>query len=124
MNNNFNLLEWHDATLKSIYIDRNNAGYNDRIEMHIAWSSGIENKIIFKDVYHANFILNFGIIAEELILDAYILENSNIDLLKIKEKWRKHFRGIDDLYGFEILTASTASSVKIFALSFSIESIM
>lgn len=117
-NKDFNLLEWHDATLNSINIDRSNAGLNDSIELHIVWPSGIENKLIFNDVYYANLSLNFGIIAEECISDANIIDDSNIDLVKIKEKWSKLYEGIKDLRGFEILTASTGSKIEIFALSF------
>lgn len=117
----FNLLEWHDATLKSINIDRSNAGQNDIIELNIVWPSGIENKLIFNDVYYANLSLNFGIIAEESILDAYIIDESNVEIIKIKEKWSKLYEGINNLLGFEILTISTASTIRIFALSFKLE---
>ncbi|WP_306353298.1 hypothetical protein [Flavobacterium sp. '19STA2R22 D10 B1'] len=122
-NKEFNLLEWHDATLKCINIDRSNPGYNDSIEIDIVWPSGGENKLIFKDVYSANFSLNFGVIAEESILGASIIDNSNVEIIKIKEKWSKLYDGIKDLYGFEIKTASTASNIKIFALSFSLENV-
>lgn len=117
-NEKFNAFEWHDAIIKSIIIDRSNAGNNDIIEMFITWPSEIESKIVFKDVYHANLSLNFGVIAEDTIMDASIIDSSDIDILNIKNKWARHFDGINEIKGFEILTLSTVSTIRIFALSF------
>lgn len=120
MEKKFSELEWHDAIIKSIVIDRNEAGIKDTIELNIFWPSETESKIIFKDVYFANLALNFGVIAEETIMDASIINSSDIDIIKIKNKWSKYFDGINNIHGFEILTASTVSSIRIYALSFEV----
>jgi hypothetical protein len=117
-NKKFDTFEWHDAIIKSIVIDRSDAGNNDIIEMFIIWPSEVESKIIFKDVYYANLSLNFGVIAEDTIMDASIIDSSDIDIVNIKNKWAKYFVGINDIKGFEILTSSTVSTIRIFALSF------
>jgi len=117
---NFNELEWHDAVIKNIIIDRSNPGYNDMIEMLIIWPSGIENKLTFKDVYFANLSLNFGVVAYESIMTASIVDSSDPDLLNVIQLWERHYGVILEMSGFEILTNSTGNIIRIFALSFEI----
>lgn len=114
----FEKLEWHDAILKSIIIDKSNSNYQDNIEISIIWPSGIKSKLIFKDVYHANFSLNFGVLGNEIINDASVIDGSDIEISRIKNMWSKHYEGINNIKGFEIITLSTASTIRIFALSF------
>lgn len=120
-NKNFNELEWHDAILKKIIIDKDDNINSDTIEMYIIWPSGIENKLIFKDVYYANLSLNFGIIGEDTIREASLIESSDNDIINVKRVWEKHYEGINKIKGFKILTNSTASTIKIFSLSYLIE---
>lgn len=101
-------------------IDRSEAGIRDTIELCIVWPSETESKIIFKNVYYANLSLNFGVIAEETVMDAFVIDSSDIDVVSIKNKWGKYFDEINNVYGFEILTASTSSSIKILAMSFDV----
>lgn len=119
----FNNLNWHDAILNFVSIDRTNAGYNDNIELIITWQSGRSSKLIFKDVYRADISMNFGVIAEEAIRDATILEKSDDDLLNIINKWQKHYENIINIHGFEITTISTSSRLRIFAMDFIMEDI-
>ena len=86
-NNTFNTLPWHDSMLKSVNIDRSNPGINDIIIMIIEWNSGLQSKLTFKDVYFANMEWNFGVIAEESILDAETIDDNDEELYRIKEKW-------------------------------------
>lgn len=114
----FDSLHWHDAVIKSIIIDRTNAGINDTIELIIEWPTEVINRLIFKDVYFANLRMNFGVIAEEAILDAKEINDESVE--NIKEKWKNLFEGIDKIKGYQILTSSTAGDIRIYALSFEI----
>jgi hypothetical protein len=116
-NNTFNDLPWHDSILKSIHIDRGNPGIHDVITMVIEWNPGHKNSLIFKDVYFANMKLNFGVLAEESILDAGIIDDADEEFLAIKEKWKEF---CSDICGYAIHTASTGSEIRIFAMSFHI----
>ncbi|KGO87210.1 hypothetical protein Q765_05940 [Flavobacterium rivuli WB 3.3-2 = DSM 21788] len=118
----FNDLEWHDARLEKITIDRYNSDKVknvDSIELTIKWPSQSKNKIVFENVYQANLNMNFGVIAEDSIYIAHIKEESKEAEL-IKDKWIKLYKGIENLICFEIVTNTTNSNIQIFAMSFSI----
>jgi len=118
----FNDLEWHDARLENIAVDKSNSenlNNIDSLELVIMWPSHNRSKIIFENVYRANLSLNFGVIAEDSIYTAHIKEESK-ELELIKEKWIKLYKGIENLICFEIQTNTTNSIIQIFAMSFSI----
>jgi hypothetical protein len=117
----FNSLEWHDAVIKSILIDRSDPGIIDAIELLIHWPSGHSNKVIFKDVYMAILNLNFGVVAEESILDASLIEEQTSTIQALKNKWRKLYSGIEAVQCYEIKTSSTNSEIRIFAMSFEVK---
>lgn len=120
-NNTFNTLPWHDSMLKSVNIDRSNPGINDIIIMIIEWNSGLQSKLTFKDVYFANMEWNFGVIAEESILDAETIDDNDEELYRIKEKWKKFHDKSSNICGYQIITASTGSKIRVFAISFLVE---
>jgi hypothetical protein len=120
MKDNFNTYEWHDAVIKKIEIDRNNPGYNDIIEILVCWTNGIIQKVIFKNVYCAFLKMNFGVIAEETISDANIIDNADIDLQAIIDKWNKIYPEINFIKGYEINTSTTGSKLRIFAMEFEV----
>ena len=108
----FNDFYWHDSTLKSIHIDRSNPGHNDSIVLEIEWYDTGISRLIFQDVYKAKFDLNFGVIAQESILDAYSTrDDEGLNLLT------KTFPG-HELTCYVINTNSTAGQLKIHAKSF------
>jgi len=122
MQTEFNDLEWHDARLENISIDRSNSdkvNNVDTIELVIRWPSQNKNIIIFENVYQANLNLNFGVVAEDSIYTARVKEESKEAEL-IKEKWIELYKGIENLICFEIVTNTTNSVIQIFAMSFSI----
>ncbi|MCR4965189.1 MAG: hypothetical protein K6A41_05995, partial [Bacteroidales bacterium] len=49
--NEFNELQWHDAVIKNIRIDRSRPGINDIIEFLITWFDGTQSRLCFKDIY-------------------------------------------------------------------------
>ena len=112
----FNDFEWHDAIILSINIDRSDAGNKDEIEFIISNDETIYS-LRFKEVYQANLSLNFGVISEETIREAYIL-NENDLLNEIKIKWSKIDVSIEELKCYFIETNSTNSKLFIYSLDF------
>lgn len=112
--NNFNDFYWHDAEIKEIIIDRHNPGKKDEIQFDILFPD--KRKVvhfIFEEVYYASFNLNFGIIADETIQNASVLENDN-DLVTLYLKWKGHLDHIKlNVYFIEL--NSTGGKIKIIA---------
>jgi hypothetical protein len=120
MMNNFNDFYWHDAEIKEIIIDRHNPGNKDEIQFNILFPD--KRKVIhfiFEEVYYASFDLNFGIIANETILQALILDN-DMDLIKLYAGWKGHLNTIK-LNAYFLELNSTGGKIKIIAKGFRIE---
>ncbi|TYR30798.1 hypothetical protein FXV77_21780 [Sphingobacterium phlebotomi] len=111
----FDELYWHDSVIKKIEIDRNNPGKTDTILFEIDWYDIGIKKILFEDVYWLRMDMNFGVVAEESIYEAYIAPNDDIDIMRFNEKWHGILK--DTLLCFIIKTASTGSEIKIIAKS-------
>lgn len=114
MKNKFNNLNWHDAQIQSIYIDRNDPGKNDQIVLIIIWPNKKMSELIFKDCYAFKAKMNFGIIADETILDAEYTEVSE-DINEIRRAWIKIGANLNDLGRYKIETNSTNSMILIYA---------
>lgn len=119
MDTNFNSLPWHDAELLSVSIDRSNAGNSDIVVLVVKWPDGKENSIIFNDCYFFNAQMNFGVIAEETILEAMCLAESD-KLSEIKDKWEPLGVMLDKIRCYRINTNSTNSLIDIYALSYTL----
>jgi len=112
----FDTLPWHDSVLFSLNIDRKDPGEHDTVKVGIIWPDGKRNWITFRDCYLLDAHMNFGIIAEESVLDACVDKNDK-ELSVVKEKWANAGVNLDGLNCFKIRTNSTDSSIKIYALS-------
>jgi hypothetical protein len=110
----FNDFHWHDSIIKSIYIDRSNPGKRDEIQLEIEWIDKSISLLIFRNVYWSLLDLNFGIIAEENILNAKILGNDDNDLANFYSSWNGLMDNIN-LSVFLIELNSTGSIIKIIA---------
>ena len=117
---NFNELEWHDAELIDIYIDRTMAGKSDTVKIAIKQANDRKIILIFTDCFALNLNMNFGIIAPENILDANILTESK-QLSNIRNVWGKLGINLEKIKCFQIETNSTNSLIQIFALNYKIE---
>ncbi len=73
---NFNDLAWHDANLLSIYIDRNLPGEQDKVRLLIKWPNDSISIIEFYECYAFKASVNFGIVANEYILNSKCFTNS------------------------------------------------
>jgi hypothetical protein len=116
----FNEFNWHDATIKNIQINRANPGNDDTILFEIEWSENNEKlALVFKEVYWASMNLNFGIVADESILDAIQLDGQNEDLVTFYSKWKGTLND-QKLCIYKIDLNSTGGCIKIIARGFSI----
>jgi hypothetical protein len=105
---------WHDSILKSIYIDRSNPGYIDTVEMVIDWYDEPASKLIFSKAYMFKASMNFGIIANESILTAYVAPSDDPDLVDVYAK-NKHLTDNVKLNCYVIETNSTGGIIRIVA---------
>jgi hypothetical protein len=119
MDTNFNSLPWHDAELLSVNIDRLNAGNSDTVELIVKWPDGKQNSLVFNDCYFFNAQMNFGVIAEETILEAMCLAESD-KISEIKGRWEPLGVVLDKICCYRINTNSTNSQIDIFALSYTL----
>ena len=115
----FNDIYWHDAVVKNIVIDRNDPGVLDTIQFEINLPEGEQIKLLFKDVYWSNMILNFGIKAEETILDAFVSEENDEDFQDFYSKWNSLMDEVV-LNCYVINLNSTGGKIKIIARGFNI----
>ncbi len=118
--NSYNDLPWHDAILSSLYIDRSHAGERDELRLGIIWPNGKQNTLVFNDCYEFIANMNFGIIGDETIRNAEILENDE-NIPAIQSKWLKLDVNLNGLKCFFIETNSTASVLNIYAKDFLLE---
>lgn len=112
----FNELPWHDSALLNVEIDRKSPGENDSIKLFVKWPDDNENSIVFNDCYFFDAKMNFGIVAEESILNA-VCSSDDEEISAIKSKWSPLGVKLDGLLCYTINTNTTNSSLKIFALS-------
>lgn len=118
---NFEDFYWHDSVIKNITINRDNPGEKDEIEIEIVWDNNDERvNFVFEDVYWARINLNFGIVANENILQGYLLPNDDEDLMNLYSSW-EGFGSDVKLNIYEIELSSTGGRIKIIAKSFRVD---
>ncbi len=110
---------WHDSEIINIEINRSEPGKKDTIVFTINWQENKIGKIIFEDVYWASLNLNFGVIADECIDDAFIASINDEDLKRVYQKWNGLIDTIK-LDCYVIKTISTDSEIKIIARTFKV----
>jgi hypothetical protein len=116
----FNSLDWHDAIILQIVVDRSNPGECDSVSITIRWPNGKSNIISFNDCYMLDARMNFGVIAEECILGAECTSD-NESIATVKDKWSSIGVQLDGLHRFSIETNSTNSILNIYSLSFNLD---
>lgn len=122
MNTKFNELEWHDAIIQSIYIDRENPGEKDTVKLAIVWPDRQTSTIDFFDCYGLTMNMNFGFIALESILYAKCLDDSP-ELTSLYEFWNTmniNVKNYGNIQHYIINTNTTNSLIQIFARGFEI----
>ena len=118
---NFENFYWHDAIIKNIVINRNSPGIKDEIEIEIIFPNNNERvNFIFEGVYWVKMNLNFGIIADESILQAHLLKKDDKDLINLCSLWKGNVSSVE-LKVYEILLNSTGGKIKIIARRFKVD---
>lgn len=117
----FNDYSWHDAVIKKIEIDRTDPGIMDSIIFCIEWPDK-EGKVIFvfEEVYWTEMKLNFGIVADETILDASELNSDNQELANFYSGWNAAMNDVK-LKTYKIELNSTGGVIKIIAKGFRVD---
>ncbi|WP_370900938.1 hypothetical protein [Chryseobacterium gossypii] len=114
---NINDYVWHDKVLLNINIDRRKPGIIDEISFEIK-DNDVFKKLIFKEVYWLNLNFNFGVVAEESILNIQRLSEDDPDLSLLYKKWNGHLNE-KKLYSYLIELNSSGSTIKLIAGDFS-----
>ena len=116
----FGSLEWHDAELLCLSLDRRAPGERDEVVLLIQWPDGRKQQLRFTDCYAFDAQMNFGVIAAESILSAQCLSDTP-RLAEIGRKWKEMGMEPPELRCFEIITNSTASELRVYAKRFVVE---
>ncbi|MGK6353523.1 hypothetical protein [Parapedobacter sp. DT-150] len=111
---NFEDITWHDMVIKNIIINRDDPGRNDSIRFEVDGNRERIRQLIFEEVYWARLDLNFGVVAEETVFDAFLSDESDKDLLNLYSRWKGMIEG-KKLLIFNITLNSTGSILKIIA---------
>jgi hypothetical protein len=114
MNENFDTWPWHDATLLEMCVDRRNPGQRDEIRLRVRWPQGEEVTLLFTDCYAMKANMNFGVVAEESISSAAVIDHDAL-LALIRERWKSLGVSLEHLRCYRIQTASTSSEITIYA---------
>lgn len=117
-NMEFNEIYWNGSEVYNIIIDRNKPGIEDRIIFEIDFVELGKQKLIFEEVYWANFKMNFGVVASECIDIAYISEiKDDPELIDFFNKTTQLTPKLG-LTCYILKTTSTNSEFKIIAKRF------
>lgn len=114
MIDNFDQLPWHDAELLDLWVDRRKPGENDEVRLKVIWPDGEEATVLFCNCYALATEMNFGVIAEERIANASVLENDPY-LIAIRDRWKLLGIALDALRCYRLETSSTSSIIRIYA---------
>lgn len=115
----FDAIEWHDAVLLNVIIDRKSPGERDDVLISIQWQDGERRDIRFSDCYAFDAQMNFGVTAPESIRAARCTADSP-ELAEIRQRWIALGVALEDLLCFEITTNSTASMIRVFSRRFEV----
>ncbi len=115
----FDALEWHDAVLLSLNIDRRIPGERDEVVLLVEWPDGRKQKVRFTGCYALDAQMNFGVIAPESIRAARCIADAS-KLAEMRQRWTALGIDLGDLRCFEITTSSTASELRIYATWFEV----
>jgi hypothetical protein len=115
----FNSLPWHDAELLELSVDRRNAGECDEVRLRVAWPQGDEATLVFRDCYAMTAEMNFGVIAEERIASASLIDDDP-GLTSIRDRWKPLGVSLEVLRCYQLETSSTSSVIRIYAKQFEV----
>lgn len=109
----FEELDWHDAVLLSLSVDRGNPGRRDEVLLIVEWPNGVRQNVRFTGCYAFDAQMSFGVIAPESVRSARCISCSP-KLDEIRHRWAALGVDLGNLLCFEITTNSTASVIRVF----------
>jgi len=115
----FDSLPWHDAELLELTIDRRNPGVRDEVRLQVIWPDGGRATLLFRDCYAVTAEMNFGIIGEERIASASLIEDDP-SLTSIRNRWRPLGVSLNMLRCYRLEMSSTSSLLRIYAERFEV----
>jgi hypothetical protein len=119
MTGSFDSLPWHDAELLELSIDRRRPGARDEVRLQVVWPDGGEATLLFRDCYAMTAEMNFGVIAEERIAGASLIDDDP-GLTSIRDRWKQLGASLDVLRCYRLETSSTSSVIRIYAKQFEV----
>ena len=117
MSDIFNSLPWHGAELLELLVDGRKAGERDEVRLRVAWPQGDEATLLFRDCYALTAEMNFGVIAEERIASASMIDD-DLGLVSIRDRWKPLAVSLEMLRCYRLETCSTFSVIRIYAKQF------
>lgn len=119
MSHVFNSLPWHDAELLELAVDRRNARERDEVRLRVVWPQGEQATLFFCDCYAMTAELKFGVIADERIAIASLIDDDP-DLISIRSRWKPLGVSLDVLRCYRLEMSSTSSVIRIYAKRFEV----
>jgi hypothetical protein len=113
----FDDLPWHDAELLEISIDRRSPGVRDQVRLQVAWPDRNTATLVFRNCYAMLANMNFGIVADERILNASQVDD-DAELIALRQRWGSLGVSLDMMRCYRLETSSTASVIRIYAMQF------
>lgn len=110
----FEAMEWHDAVLLSLNIDRRSPGERDEVVLAVEWLDGRKQKVRFTDCYALDAQMNFGVVAPESIRAARCIADAP-KLAEMRRRWMTLGVDLGDIRCFEFTTNATASEIRIYS---------
>lgn len=120
MNQDFNSLEWCDATLLAINIDRSNPGESDEVKVQVRWPDCRQATVCFSEAYGCSALMNFGVLGDEGIEFAMV-DDDEPGLADLLDRWKAVGYPLSGLKCFRIETSSTGSVILIYTRTWRIE---
>jgi len=118
----FASMPWHDAQLLEIRLNRRNPGKRDDVEFIVRWLDDTVSRLILCRCRTMKAALNFGIICNEAIDEAYeVLRSPMVEA--VVQKWRQMKIELSGLRHFRICTSSTGGTIDVIAERFTFEAI-
>lgn len=108
-------LEWHDAALLSVEIDRRDPGERDELALAVRWPSERTSRVVFFGCNAIAIQMHGGYLGPDCILNAW--ESESGDLLRdVLATWARYPGGLTvSLKQFRVETNTTGGTITVVA---------
>ena len=91
----------------------------DEVCLQVIWPNGEKVTLLFRDYYVMTAKMNFGVIAEESIGSASLIEDDP-GLISVRDRWKLLSVSLDTLHCYQLRTSSMSSVIRIYAKCFEV----